>query len=109
MEQNIQTQQLPATYNFDEAARKIEQEKQLLDLAKHVDHLIALMEGDRDTVGFTGRLVRLETTLYGKDYINGIVQRVDELSKMKVWILCTLSALGSSGLTIAIAYLVKHI
>ena len=104
-----QTQQLPASYNSDEVARKIEQERQLIDLVKHVDHLIALMEGDKDTIGFTGRLARLEITLYGRDYVNGIVQQVDSLTKMKTWILCTLSALGSSGLTISIAYIIKHI
>ena len=105
-----QTQQLPSTYNKDEVARKIEQERQIVEVDKKLVHIIDMMEDSiKDRLSLHVRVDRNEITLYGKDYVNGLVQRVDSLSTMKTYILCTLSALGSSGLTITVAYLIKHI
>jgi hypothetical protein len=105
-----QTQELPSSYNKDEIVRKIEVERQLIELRDKLIHLIDLNDQQTKLLeGFNARTTRLENAMFGVDFLNGVVQKVDTLTKMKTWILCTASALASSGLTVFVAYLVKHI
>ena len=104
-----QSQPLPRTYNEDEVARKIEQERQIVEVDKKLVHITDLLvDSIKDRAAMHIRLERTEVTLYGKDYLDGVVQKVNDLSQMKTHILVTLSALASSGLTLAITYFAKH-
>ena len=105
-----QDQQLPPSFNREEKARKLEQERQMLELDRKVNHLIDI--ADQHTKLFESMVIRtgrLETTLFGIDFTNGIVQKVDTLTRLKTWMLCTASALASAALTILVSYAVKHI
>ena len=105
-----QTQELPASYNKDEMVRKVETERQLIELRDKLIHLIDLNDQQTKLLeGFNVRTVRLENAMFGVDFLNGVVQKVDTLTRMKTWILCTASAIASSGLTVFVAYLIKHI
>jgi hypothetical protein len=105
-----QTQELPSSYNKDEIVRKIEVERQLIELRDKLIHLIDLNDQQTKLLeGFNARTTRLENAMFGVDFLNGVVQKVDTLTKMKTWILCTASALASAALTILVSYVVKHI
>jgi hypothetical protein len=105
-----QTEQLPPEYNAQERERKIEQEHQLVDMEKKLVHLIDLNEQQTKLMeSYSVRTGRIEDVLFGKDYLNGMVQQVAALTRFKLWMLCTASALSSSVLTILVAYVVKRI
>lgn len=109
-QETLQTQALPATYNRDERLRKIEADRQLVEMEKQLTHLIDLNETQTKLLeDYNTRLSRIEITLYGKDFLNGLVQQVAVLTRMKLFILCTLSAIASSGLTLVTTYIIKHI
>ena|ERR1039457_6140929 len=105
-----QTQDLPATYNRDEALRKVETERQLIDVQTKLQHLLDINESQTKLMEeFNKRTTRIEDVLFGKDYLNGMVQQVAILTRWRLFFLCTLSAIASSGLTIVTTYVVKHL
>lgn len=58
-----------------------------------LDRLIQLMEGDgEDAPGVISRLGMVETILYGKDRVGGIVQEHRIMWRIHVWLLCSASA-----------------
>jgi hypothetical protein len=78
------------------------------DNSKKLDRLILAIEGTEDYPGINGRLSKLETILFGKDGGGGLIQQHMILWRVHVWILCTLSALIGTGLTVLVQRYLHH-
>jgi hypothetical protein len=64
-------------------------------LDKKIDHSTQLLEGDgADAPGLLSRVAGMERILFGQGQEDhwGMVQKVNVLWRMHVWVLCTMSA-----------------
>lgn len=76
-----------------------ENAEKLTRLEKSVGRIIHILEGEGDSApGLMARLSILERVLWGKNNQDGIVQKVNILWRMHVWVLCTLSGLAGFAL-----------
>lgn len=78
------------------------------DNSKKLDRLLLAIEGTEDYPGLAKRLALVEHLLFGKDGQGGLIQQHTILWRIHVWILCTLSGLVGTGLTILVQRYLKH-
>lgn len=78
--------------------------------SKKLDRMIILLEGaGADTPGLVQIVSSHSEALFGVRGRNGIIQRVDVMWRVHVWILCSVSAGAGIFATKAVEYLAKHI
>jgi hypothetical protein len=102
MNEQNQTAQKPSTFNADEVARKILDERQFASIERKIDRLITLTDGDgENSPGLAGRLHHVEKVIYGNGRM-GIQTQVRLIWSTWVWFLCTLSAAAGFGIREAV-------
>lgn len=88
---------------LDDLDEKIER------LEKKIDHTTQLLSGDgQDAPGLMARVAGIERALYGQEANReGVIYKVNILWRVHVWVLCTLSALAGSALTMLVPKIIK--
>ena len=75
--------------------------------SQKLDRIILAVEGTEDFPGLSGRLAATESILYGEKGKLGLVQQHAILWRIHVWILCTLSGLLGTALTLLVQRFLK--
>jgi hypothetical protein len=80
------------------------------DLINKLNRVLQLLEGEGEAApGILARVSALERVIYGRDSVGGIAQQVVALTKLKSWLIATMSAGAGAVLAIGVQYIVKHI
>ena len=75
--------------------------------SQKLDRVLLAVEGTPDYPGINMRLAIVEKVLFGKEGAGGLVQQHVILWRIHVWILCTLSGLLGTALTLLVQRFLK--
>lgn len=86
-----------------------EQHRTSIDNSLKLDRILSWIEGDKTNPGFNERIKLIEKILFGTEGRRGLIQEHIVMWRVHVWILCALSTLLGSIITLAVQNIVKHL
>lgn len=86
-----------------------QQHRTSIDNSLKLDRILSWIEGDSTNPGFNDRIKLIEKILFGQEGKRGVIQEHMIMWRIHVWLLCALSGLLGSIITLMVEKIIKSV